>query len=87
MWDFKNPKEFTNKGLNIGSICITWCGKKDKEHKRINFNPKYWFQKEKNHHWKILCCKCYTCGATWDTPPFPTDIMTEKELDNIFSEY
>lgn len=82
IWDFENSKEFMTKGLRIGGICKTWYGKQYEIHKPISFNPKYWFQKD--HHWKILCCKCYTCGATWDTPPFPTDVMTQKELDNIF---
>lgn len=83
VWDFSNPKEFMTKGLYIGSLCKTWCGKQYEGYKFISFNPKYWFQKD--HHWKILCCKCYTCGATWDTPAFPTDTLTQKELDEIFS--
>ena len=83
IWDFKNSKEFMTKGLDIGSLCRTWYGKRDEENKVIIFNPKYWFQKD--HHWKVLYCKCYTCGAAWDTPPFPTDAITQKELDSIFN--
>ena len=84
IWDFSKSEEFMTKGLRIGGVCKTWYGRKDEIDKPISFNPKYWFQKK--HHWKILCCRCYTCGAAWDTPPYPTDTVTQKEVKDIFTE-
>lgn len=26
------------------------------------------------HYWSIDSYKCYTCGAEWDSDPYPTDI-------------
>lgn len=85
IWDFSNSEEFMTKGLDIGSLHKTWYGKQCEANKFININPKYWFQKD--HHWEILCCKCFTCGAEWETPPYPTDAVTQKELDSIFKNY
>ena len=45
-------------------------------------NFKFW---EPSHHWRIDKWKCKTCGAEWESEPFPTDIAMGKDLSGIFT--
>ena len=61
----------------IGNVTSTWYGKP-------NNSPKNWFQK--NHHWKQDLYFCMTCGAKWETIPYPTDIINAKEANKIWEK-
>ena len=55
------------RGLWGGELRSTksWYGKQNHKLKSL-------FQK--SHYWKIDYYKCYSCGAEWETDPYPTDI-------------
>ena len=69
----------------IISIPYTWYGKAC-DHKSNSvlesLKPKNWFKP--NHHYEIRTYKCYTCGSEWQTPPYPTDIISVKEANEIY---
>lgn len=37
----------------------------------------------KKRHWRVDNYHCYNCGCNWNTPPYPTDIVNEKDLYKI----
>lgn len=57
---------------------------------KINYvPPKGWYGPAKGdilgnfipsryHHWRIDCYRCHTCGAEWESDPYPTDITGLK---------
>jgi len=61
--------ETGNHNLNEGGIARgayrTWFGKQD--HSLKSFL-------KKSHHWRVNLYECYTCGAEWESDPYPTDI-------------
>ena len=63
---YKNYK----KGIAVTHE-ITWYGLRDRNSSIFHWaNP---FRKEKDRHWVIKHCVCYTCGCEWDSPPMPND--------------
>lgn len=47
-------------------------------------NPINWFKPK--HHWVVNNYHCSKCGTRWKTPPYPTDVITEKEANEIFKK-
>lgn len=49
-----------------------------------NLNPRNWIAH--NHHWKVNRYECYSCGAIWECPPYPADIISDKEADKLYKK-
>ena len=56
-----------------------WYGKK-KESFFSDF--KFW---EKDHCWNVDQWECKSCGAAWESDPYPTDIMSGDDLSKIYT--
>lgn len=48
----------------------TWYGKHDKNNNKFSW-LRFW---EKNIIWKCKKFECHTCGAKWESPPYPKNI-------------
>lgn len=55
----------------------SWYGKKTDS---FFSSFKFW---EKDLHWRIDKWRCNTCGAKWESEPYPTDIMGGEVFNDI----
>lgn len=77
----------TRKFFDLGNLNVrgiegysvkSWYGK-SYEYRKHSFME--WLEHlfEQNYHWEMTNYHCYTCGADWSTPPYPTNIMKGEE--------
>lgn len=93
-WDCLKDKDL-NAGVDCGGIYIHWYGYPDdidaeRSSRSLSKDLKdlitFRHLKEKHHHWRIDDCTCHTCGAEWETPPYPTDVLSQDELNKIYGD-
>lgn len=80
---FIGTKEYLHKGLHTSYR--TWYGKPYEGDGNLfhlqELNPINWFKP--NHHWRVNEYHCCSCGAEWESDPFPRDIDVKKKLEDI----
>ena len=67
LYDYNGMRR--NYGVSIKST-ITWIGSCN--------DGVFSFLKGK-YHWKVLRFRCYTCGAEWESDPFPLSLYDEED--------
>lgn len=69
----KRKYNWRNGWVSPGVEAITddWYGKHDEMDKGLLVWLRFW---EKNIYWKRMRFRCYTCGAKWESPPYPKNI-------------
>jgi hypothetical protein len=78
----KSVLEYIKKGKKGGITrygISSWRGKD----KNLPFFKRLF---SKSYNWEVASCACETCGTTWDTPPFPTDVLDKEEIKRICEE-
>jgi hypothetical protein len=79
-------KGVTDKGV-ISCVYRSWYGKQYEgmEHSVFEFlKPKHWF--EKCFHYRQDLYQCKSCGCKWETIPYPTNVVTQKDINFILNQ-